>query len=76
MKEACLQPDIVSYRTLLYAYLISHIVSEAEELIAEMDRKDLEIDEYTQSALTQMNIEAGLLEKSLSWFRRFILQGI
>jgi pentatricopeptide repeat protein len=76
MKEACLEPDLVSYRTLLYAYSIRHMVHQAEELLLEMDGRRLEIDEYTQSALTRMYIEAGMLEKSWSWFRRFHLSGI
>lgn len=75
MKEANLEPDIVSYRTLLYAYSIRRMVCEAEELISEMDGGGLEIDEYTQSALTRMYIEAGMLEKSWLWFRRFHLAG-
>ncbi|PON40167.1 Tetratricopeptide-like helical domain containing protein [Parasponia andersonii] len=75
MKEACLKPDLVSYRTLLYAYSIRHMVCEAEELISEMDQRGLEIDEFTQSALTRMYIEAGNLEKSWLWFRRFHLTG-
>ncbi|KAK8984233.1 hypothetical protein V6N11_029550 [Hibiscus sabdariffa] len=75
MKEACLEPDPVSYRTLLYAYSIRQMVSEAEDLVHEMDERHLEIDEYTQSALTRMYIEAGMLEKSWLWFRRFHLAG-
>ncbi|GMY27282.1 pentatricopeptide repeat-containing protein At3g23020 [Fagus crenata] len=75
MKEACLEPDLVSYRTLLYAYSIRHMVHQAEELLLEMDGRRLEIDEYTQSALTRMYIEAGMLEKSWLWFRRFHLSG-
>lgn len=75
MKKACLEPDIVSYRTLLYSYSIRHMVCEAEELVSEMDERGLEIDEYTQSALTRMYIEAGMLEKSWLWFRRFHLAG-
>ncbi|XVE81723.1 hypothetical protein DITRI_Ditri15bG0088600 [Diplodiscus trichospermus] len=75
MKEACLEPDLVSYRTLLYAYSIRKMVSETEDLIQEMGERHLEIDEYTQSALTRMYIEAGMLEKSWFWFRRFHLAG-
>lgn len=75
MKEACLKPDLVSYRTLLYAYSIRHMVCEAEDLVSEMDHRGLEIDEFTQSALTRMYIEAGNLEKSWLWFRRFHLTG-
>ncbi|XVF28732.1 hypothetical protein REPUB_Repub15cG0055200 [Reevesia pubescens] len=75
MKEACLEPDLVSYRTLLYAYSIRQMVREAEDLIQEMDERHHEIDEYTQSALTRMYIEAGMLEKSWLWFRRFHLAG-
>ncbi|KAK4482831.1 hypothetical protein RD792_010003 [Penstemon davidsonii] len=75
MKNASLEPDAVSYRTLLYAFAIRHMVAEAEQLISEMDEKGLEIDEYTQSSLTRMYIEAGVLEKSWSWFQRFRLGG-
>ncbi|KAK8511135.1 hypothetical protein V6N13_013554 [Hibiscus sabdariffa] len=75
MKEARLEPDPVSYRTLLYAYSIRQMVSEAEDLIHEMDERHLKIDEYTQSALTRMYIDAGMLEKSWLWFRRFHLAG-
>ncbi|KAE8723178.1 hypothetical protein F3Y22_tig00012840pilonHSYRG00167 [Hibiscus syriacus] len=75
IKEACLEPDPVSYRTLLYAYSIRQMVSEAEHLIHDMDERHLEIDQYTQSALTRMYIEAGMLEKSWLWFRRFHLAG-
>ncbi|EFH39266.1 pentatricopeptide repeat-containing protein [Arabidopsis lyrata subsp. lyrata] len=75
MKGAGLKPDPVSYRTLLYAFSIRRMVKEAEELIAEMDDNDVEIDEYTQSALTRMYIEAEMLEKSWSWFRRVHVAG-
>lgn len=75
MKESCLKPDLVSYRTLLYAYSIRHMVCEAEDLISEMDHRGLEIDEFTQSALTRMYIESGNLEESWLWFRRFHLPG-
>ncbi|KAI4345726.1 hypothetical protein L6164_012824 [Bauhinia variegata] len=54
MKEVCIEPDLVSYRRLLYAYSIRQMVQEAEELIWEMDEGGLEIDEFTQSALTRM----------------------
>ncbi|CAA2958458.1 pentatricopeptide repeat-containing At3g23020 [Olea europaea subsp. europaea] len=75
MKDASLEPDAVSYRTLLYAFSIRHMVGEAEELISEMDERGLEIDEFTQSSLTRMYIEAGMLESSWSWFERFHLAG-
>ncbi|GAB4843294.1 hypothetical protein Ancab_013259 [Ancistrocladus abbreviatus] len=75
MKEACLEPDLVSYRTLLYAFSIRHMVGEAEKVISEMDERGLQIDEFTQSALTRMYIEAGMLEKSWSWFERFHVDG-
>ncbi|XP_057783307.1 pentatricopeptide repeat-containing protein At3g23020 [Salvia miltiorrhiza] len=71
MKAASLEPDAVSYRTLLYAYAIRHMVHEAEGLVSEMDERGLKIDEFTQSSLTRMYIEAGLLEESWSWFQRF-----
>uniref|UniRef100_A0A2P2NIJ8 Uncharacterized protein MANES_15G035300 n=1 Tax=Rhizophora mucronata TaxID=61149 RepID=A0A2P2NIJ8_RHIMU len=75
MKEAQLEPDLVSYRTLLYAFSIRHMFVQAEELVSEMDSKGLEIDEYTQSALTRMYIESGMLEKSWLWFKRFHIAG-
>ncbi|XP_065863186.1 pentatricopeptide repeat-containing protein At3g23020 [Euphorbia lathyris] len=75
MKGHELQPDLVSYRTLLYALSIRHMVDDAEALVLEMDEKGLEIDEYTQSALTRMYIEAGMLERSWLWFERFHLAG-
>ncbi|XP_027365427.1 pentatricopeptide repeat-containing protein At3g23020-like [Abrus precatorius] len=75
MKDACLEPDLVSYRTLLYAYSIRKMVHEAEELVTEMDERGLEIDQYTQSALTRMYIEAGMIERSMLWFQRFHLAG-
>lgn len=75
MKAASLEPDLVSYRTLLYAYSIRHLAKEAEELVSEMDQRGLEIDEFTQSALTRMYIESEKLEESWLWFRRFHLAG-
>ncbi|KAF9604608.1 hypothetical protein IFM89_008874 [Coptis chinensis] len=75
MKENGLKPDYVSYRTLLYAFSVRHMVGEAEDLILEMDELDFEIDEYTQSALTRMYIEAGMLQKSWSWFERYHRKG-
>jgi pentatricopeptide repeat protein len=42
---------------------------------AEMDDDNVEIDEYTQSALTRMYVEAEMLEKSWSWFKRFHVAG-
>lgn len=75
MKEASLEPDPVSYRTLIYAFSIRHMVGEVEELVAEMDKRCLDIDEFTQSAVTRMYIEAGMLKKSWLWFKRFHLEG-
>lgn len=71
MKAASLEPDAVSYRTLFYAYAIRHMVVEAEELVSEMDERGMEVDEFTQSSLTRMYVEAGLIEESWSWFLRF-----
>ncbi|KAJ0981570.1 hypothetical protein J5N97_009825 [Dioscorea zingiberensis] len=71
MKEAGLIPDIVSYRTLLYAFSIRKMVGEAETLIFEMEEHGFKIDEYTQSALTRMYLEAGLLKQAWSWFEKF-----
>ncbi|KAL0368347.1 UNVERIFIED_CONTAM: Pentatricopeptide repeat-containing protein [Sesamum calycinum] len=51
------------------------MVAEAEKLISEMDERGMEIDEFTQSSLTRMYIESGMLEKSWSWFQRFHLGG-
>ncbi|XP_042516514.1 pentatricopeptide repeat-containing protein At3g23020 [Macadamia integrifolia] len=75
MKEACLEPDPVSYRTLLYAFSIRHMVMEAETLVSEMDKQGLDIDEFTQSALIRMYIDAGMLQQSWCWFERFHLSG-
>ncbi|KAF9596622.1 hypothetical protein IFM89_012745 [Coptis chinensis] len=75
MKENGLKPDYVSYRTLLYAFSIRHMVGEAEDLISEMDEFDFEFDEYTHSALTRIYIEAGMLQKSWSWFERYHPKG-
>ncbi|KAI5649334.1 hypothetical protein M9H77_35339 [Catharanthus roseus] len=75
MKAAALEPDVVSYRTLLYAFSVRHMVHEAEALIAEMDKRGLEIDEFTQSALIRMYIGAGMLKTSWLWFQRFHLTG-
>ncbi|KAK9160753.1 hypothetical protein Syun_007094 [Stephania yunnanensis] len=75
MKEVGLKPDLVSYRTLLYALSIRHMIKEAEDLVREMDEGGLDIDEYTQSALTRMYVEAGMLDRSWSWFERFHVVG-
>ncbi|KAF6148363.1 hypothetical protein GIB67_025582 [Kingdonia uniflora] len=75
MKEVGLKPDNVSYRTLLYAFSIRHMVGEAEALVSEMDEQKLKIDEYTQSALTRMYIDVGMLQRSWSWFERFHHEG-
>ncbi|CAH1427162.1 unnamed protein product [Lactuca virosa] len=75
MKDSSLLPDIVSYRTLLYAYSIRQMVDEAEKLMREMDERGLEIDEYTQSSITRMYIEAGMLKKAWLWFKRFHISG-
>ncbi|KAI4372157.1 hypothetical protein MLD38_010428 [Melastoma candidum] len=75
MKKNGLEPDVVSYCTLLRAYSTRRLVSEAEDLMHEMNDRGLEFDEYTQSALLRMYIEAGMLEKSWTWFMRFNLKG-
>lgn len=75
MKEASLEPDPVAYRTLLYAFSSRHMVGEAEDLIMEFDERCLEIDEFTQSSVTRMYIEAGMLDKAWLWFNRFHLRG-
>ncbi|CAJ1966984.1 unnamed protein product [Sphenostylis stenocarpa] len=75
MKQACLEPDVVSYRILLYAYSTRKMVQEAEELVQEMDERHLAIDEFTQSAVTRMYVESGMLEQSWLWFKRFHLAG-
>ncbi|XP_052184307.1 pentatricopeptide repeat-containing protein At3g23020 [Diospyros lotus] len=75
MKEVSIEPDLVSFRTLLYAFSIRRMVSEAESLILEMDERGLQVDEFTQSALTRMYIEADMLDKAWLWFKRFHLEG-
>ncbi|XP_012570487.1 pentatricopeptide repeat-containing protein At3g23020-like [Cicer arietinum] len=75
MKEVFLEPDLVSYRTLLCAYSTRKMVQEVEELVREMDDRGLEIDEFTQSAVTRMYVELGMLEQSWLWFKRFHLAG-
>ncbi|XP_073134161.1 pentatricopeptide repeat-containing protein At3g23020 [Henckelia pumila] len=75
MKVASLEPDAVTYRTLLYAFSIRQMCNEAEDLILEMDERGLEIDEFTQSSLTRMYIESGMLESSWAWFERFHTAG-
>ncbi|WOL10946.1 pentatricopeptide repeat-containing protein [Canna indica] len=71
LKLAGLEPDIVSYRTLLYAYSVRNMVKEAEALLVDIEEQSLEIDEYTQSALTRMYISVGMMDKSWSWFEKF-----
>ncbi|XP_078429821.1 tetratricopeptide repeat (TPR)-like superfamily protein [Wolffia australiana] len=71
MKENGLTPDAVSYRTLLYAFSIRHMVREAEDLVVEMEQQGVEMDEYTQTALTRMYVDIGMLEKAWRWFHRF-----
>ncbi|KAL6007304.1 hypothetical protein ACLOJK_032801 [Asimina triloba] len=75
MKANGLEPGIVGYRTLLCAFSIRCMVLEAEALVSEMDDQGLEIDEYMQSALTRMYVDAGMLARSWSWFQRFHLGG-
>lgn len=71
MKDDGLAPDIVSYRTLLYALSLRCMVQKAESLIMEMEMKGLEIDEYTQTTLTRMYLKVGMLQQSWSWFEKF-----
>nr|XP_051189331.1 pentatricopeptide repeat-containing protein At3g23020 isoform X2 [Lolium perenne]XP_051189343.1 pentatricopeptide repeat-containing protein At3g23020 isoform X2 [Lolium perenne]XP_051189344.1 pentatricopeptide repeat-containing protein At3g23020 isoform X2 [Lolium perenne]XP_051189345.1 pentatricopeptide repeat-containing protein At3g23020 isoform X2 [Lolium perenne]XP_051189346.1 pentatricopeptide repeat-containing protein At3g23020 isoform X2 [Lolium perenne]XP_051189361.1 pentatricopepti len=71
MKAEKLVPDVVSCRTLLYGYSTRGMFAKAEALIKEMDESGLAIDEYTQSAVTRMYVNAGLLEQSWRWFERF-----
>ncbi|KAJ0742111.1 putative tetratricopeptide-like helical domain superfamily [Helianthus annuus] len=75
MQEASLEPDVVSYRTLLYAFSTRRMLSEAEEFVKEMNERGYEIDEFTQSSITRMYIESGMLEKSWLWFYRFHRRG-
>ncbi|MQM03660.1 hypothetical protein Taro_036442 [Colocasia esculenta] len=71
MKAAGIVPDIVSYRTLLYAFSIRNMAGEAEMLVMEIEQQGLEMDEFTQSALTRMYISVGMFEKSWLWFDKF-----
>ena len=71
MKASGLVPDTVSYRTLLYAFSIRHMVKEAETLVVEMEEQGIDIDEYTQTALTRMYVDVGMLDESWIWFNRF-----
>jgi len=71
MKAENLVPDVVSCRTLLYGYSIRGMISKAEALLKEMDERGFLIDEYTQSALTRMYVNAGMLEQAWHWFDRF-----
>ncbi|KAL4200074.1 hypothetical protein AMTRI_Chr03g54570 [Amborella trichopoda] len=70
MKAAGLKPDLVSYRTLVYAFSIRQMVGEVESLLSEIDKEGLHIDEYTQSAVTRMYVDIGMIEKALSWFEK------
>ncbi|XP_006649442.1 pentatricopeptide repeat-containing protein At3g23020 [Oryza brachyantha] len=74
MKTENLLPDVVSCRTLLYGYSIKSLVNKAETLLKEMYERNLVIDEYTQSAVTRMYVNAGMLEKAWRWFEKFNYQ--
>ncbi|TVU48297.1 hypothetical protein EJB05_07929 [Eragrostis curvula] len=74
MKAENLVPDVVGCRTLLYGYSIRGMVTKAEALLKEMGEWGFSIDEYTQSALTRMYVNAGLLEKAWHWFETFHYQ--
>ncbi|KAI3681919.1 hypothetical protein L6452_36726 [Arctium lappa] len=79
MQSDSLKPDAVSFRTLLYALSIRHMVSEAEELVSEMDKRDFEIYEFTQSSLTRMYIEAVsmlMVSVGISWKRGKFLAAV
>lgn len=71
MKTENLVPDVVSCRTLLYGYSIRGMVTKAEALLKEMDERSFMVDEYTQSALTRMYVNVGMLEQAWRWFDRF-----
>ena len=68
MKAENLVPDVVSCHTLLYGYSIKGMVTKAEALLKEMGERG---DEYTQSALTRMYVNVGMLEQAWCWFDRF-----
>ncbi|CAD6223201.1 unnamed protein product [Miscanthus lutarioriparius] len=68
IKAENLVPDVVSCHTLLYGYSIKGMVTKAEALLKEMDERG---DEYTQSALTRMYVNVGMLEQAWCWFDRF-----
>ncbi|KAL5213122.1 hypothetical protein ABZP36_023969 [Zizania latifolia] len=74
MKTDNLLPDVVSCRTLLYGYSIKGLVTKAEAILKEMDERNMVIDEYTQSAVTRMYVNAGMLEHAWRWFEKFNYQ--
>ncbi|KAJ1298673.1 hypothetical protein BS78_01G471700 [Paspalum vaginatum] len=71
MKAENLVPDVVSCRTLLYGFSVRGMVTKAEALLKEMYEMGFAVDEYTQSALTRMYVNAGMLEQAWHWFDRF-----
>jgi pentatricopeptide repeat protein len=62
--------DILGYRKLLYAYTKLKMLDKAETLLREIEERGIVIDEYTQSALAKMYVNAGLLRKAWSWFEK------
>ncbi|KAG8073575.1 hypothetical protein GUJ93_ZPchr0006g42729 [Zizania palustris] len=74
MKTDNLLPDAVSCRTLLYGYSVKGLITKAEAILKEMDERNMVIDEYTQSAVTRMYVNAGMLEQAWRWFEKFNYQ--
>ncbi|KAJ9182201.1 hypothetical protein P3X46_006224 [Hevea brasiliensis] len=42
------RPDLLSYCTLLHVFSIRHMITDAEDMVSEMDEKGLEVDETSE----------------------------
>ncbi|KAK7246058.1 hypothetical protein RIF29_40916 [Crotalaria pallida] len=75
IREAGLFPDVVTHRALLGALCAKNMVQAVEELLDEMEKSGVSVDEHSLPGIIKMYLNEGALDKANDFLQKFQMEG-
>ncbi|CAN7054354.1 hypothetical protein IGI04_028780 [Brassica rapa subsp. trilocularis] len=73
IRRVGLFPDTVTHRAVLHVLCQRKMVKEVEDVLAEMERNNIRIDEHSVPVIMEMYVDEGMIGKAKALFERFQL---
>ncbi|XP_009106029.1 pentatricopeptide repeat-containing protein At1g73710 [Brassica rapa] len=73
IRRVGLFPDTVTHRAVLHVLCQRKMVKEVEDVLAEMERNNIRIDEHSVPVIMEMYVNEGMIGKAKALFERFQL---